>query len=352
MTDFDYVTASDEEILAFARSLDLRDGPPVHRSTHARLVPGGDFALDEPDVIPALWGDGDRVLWAEGEALMIAGAQGLGKTTLAQQLILARMGVTDGTFLGLTVKPSSGRSLYLAMDRPRQAARSIRRMITEGNRALMNEKLLMWKGPTGVDIRTDSSALADWVEEQAEDIDLVVFDSVKDLLPGLSDDAVGAAVNSAWQELIARGIEVLVLHHERKAQNGQQRTASLDNIYGSTWLTSGLGSVIQLSGTQGDPEVMMHHLKQPAEEVGPLQLVHDHKRGGTTVRHVATVESVLRGAGMRELTVKQIAVEADVVEATARRRVNALVAAGTVIEATAASQSSIGKTAATYRWVF
>src|SRR5262249_30355396 len=41
----------------------------------------------------ALWGEGGRVLWAPGEGLMIVGPQGVGKSTIVQQLVLARMGL-------------------------------------------------------------------------------------------------------------------------------------------------------------------------------------------------------------------------------------------------------------------
>jgi hypothetical protein len=73
----------------------------------SRLAPAGNFALDEPAVIPAVWGDGERVLWAEGEGMMIAGPQGTGKTTLAQQLVLRRIGLRDSPLLGLAVAPST-----------------------------------------------------------------------------------------------------------------------------------------------------------------------------------------------------------------------------------------------------
>ena len=53
------------------------------------FVDGGTFILDIPEAIPALWGDGDDVLWAQGESLMIAGPLGLGKTTLAILLMRA-----------------------------------------------------------------------------------------------------------------------------------------------------------------------------------------------------------------------------------------------------------------------
>jgi hypothetical protein len=75
----------------------------------------------------------------------------------------------------------------------------------------------------------------------------------------------------------------MLLHHERKAANGSRRVHSLDDVYGSTWLTSGLGSVIVLECEPGDPTAELRHLKQPAEPVGPLTLRHDHTAGVTAL---------------------------------------------------------------------
>lgn len=44
-----------------------------------RYVSGGAFIFDQPDEIPARWGDGEQILWAKGEALMLCGPQGLGR---------------------------------------------------------------------------------------------------------------------------------------------------------------------------------------------------------------------------------------------------------------------------------
>jgi hypothetical protein len=47
---------------------------------------GGSFILDtDPDPVP-LWGSGSQVLMADGEALIIAGGQGLGKQLSASNL--------------------------------------------------------------------------------------------------------------------------------------------------------------------------------------------------------------------------------------------------------------------------
>ena len=57
------------------------------------FVDGATFILDIPANIPALWGEGDEVLWAEGESLMIAAPLGLGKTTLGSLLLRAQLGI-------------------------------------------------------------------------------------------------------------------------------------------------------------------------------------------------------------------------------------------------------------------
>jgi len=328
------------------REEDLRHG-------RARLRPGGDFVFDEPEVIPSLWGEGDRVLWAEGEGLMIAGGQGLGKTTLAQQVVLARLGFRPPSFLGLPVKPGSGRVLYLAMDRPRQAARSLRRMVAPDQRAAMNERLVVWPGPLPVSVVSSPQAMANWIQDECPGVDAVVVDSVKDLAPGLSSDEVGAAINMAWQEVIARDLQLLVLHHERKAQAGSStRPATLDDVYGSTWLTAGLGSVLQVIGQRGESQVKLHHLKQPAEEVGPISVEHDHLTGTSVARNVRTVEDhliVCTAQGIVQ-TVEQVAFAVGERVDRVRRRIQALVRDGKVVEVEPARNTPSGRAGATYAW--
>jgi DNA-binding NtrC family response regulator len=73
----------------------LRQQETAERLVRTRL--GGDFILDEPEIIPAIWCQGERVLWAEGEGIMITGHQGVGKTIVAQQLVLHRIGLRAAT---------------------------------------------------------------------------------------------------------------------------------------------------------------------------------------------------------------------------------------------------------------
>ena len=48
----------------------------------SQSVPGGDFVFNEPEKIPAIWGEDSRVLWACREVLMICGPDGVGQSRL------------------------------------------------------------------------------------------------------------------------------------------------------------------------------------------------------------------------------------------------------------------------------
>lgn len=258
-----------------------------HAEPRYMFTSGGSFILDtSPDPEP-IWGTSADVLMAEGEALIIAGGQGLGKTTIAQQLALGRMGLPEyRELLGYPVQPGERRVLYLAMDRPRQAARSFRRMVGEAMRSELDDRLLVWQGPPPRDLAKYPALLLALCREA--DADTVVVDSLKDAAVGLSDDEVGAGYNRARQTAVAAGVQLIELHHNRKALNGARaERPGIDDLYGSTWLPSGAGSVLLLTGAPGDPIVGMHHVKQPSAEVGPFKVMHDHLTGRSQVWHSA-----------------------------------------------------------------
>lgn len=270
--------------------------------SRSRKLTGDAFVLGAPSQVPAVWGAGDEVIWARGESLEMVGPDGVGKSTLAQQLLLGRCGLRT-SLLGLPVVEAAGVVVYLAMDRPPQAARSLRRMVAESDADCLRERLAVWRGPTPVDVVKEPHALADWIENEFPGASDVFIDSLKDLAPRLSEDEVGSAVNSARQELLVRGIEVVEIHHQRKEQRAYGKPKALADVYGSRWLTAGAGSVILLWGEAGDLVVELMHLKQPAEEVGPFKVIHDHRRGLSTVHEQADLE-VLLGESEHGLTVK------------------------------------------------
>lgn len=282
--------------------------PPPERPERLQLeraLDGAAFILHEPAQIPAAWGIRDQVLWAEGEGLMLVGPDGVGKTTLAQQLVLARLGLTD-RLLNLPVKPATGKVLYIAADRPRQAARSFARMVTSDHEPTLRQRLVVWRGPLPFDPLKEQRGLADLAELLA--CTDIVVDSLKDIALDLTKDETGSRVNLAFQEVIARGIQLCALHHQRKeGRDGLGKPNRLADVYGSRWLTAGMGSVACLWGEPGDPIVEFFHLKQPAEDVGPLQLVHDHAAGTTRIDGGTSAEDILHEFSTAGLEVKTLA---------------------------------------------
>ncbi|KUH97946.1 hypothetical protein AU190_22235 [Mycolicibacterium acapulense] len=265
-----------------------------------QFLDGGSFIFDQPEGIPGVWGEGNRVLWAEGESLMIAAPMGLGKTTLAGQIIRARLGLGTGNVLGLPVVDTGGVVLYLAMDRPRQIARSLGRQFDAGDRAVVSERLRVWPGPPAVDLARNTDELA--AMAAAARADTVVMDSVKDAAVGLKEDEIGALYNRARQKLIAAGVQLLELHHttKRNAQGGSPDSAA--DVFGSAWIVNGTGSIIMLSGDPGDPVVGFQHIRQPAEEVGPWQLLHDQAAGKITIHHETDPVAMAIASGEKGIT--------------------------------------------------
>lgn len=301
------------------------------------FIDGATFILDIPNEIPTIWGTGGDVLWMAGESLMIAGPMGLGKTTLAGQLMRAQLGIGDLAVLGYPVTPTAGKILYLAMDRPEQARRALARQFRPEHRDILADKLIVWQGPPPADVAKNPGLLL-WLAEKAG-ADIVYIDSVKDAAVGLSEDEVGAGYNRARQKLIASGRQVCELHHTTKRGAGGGPPKDVADIYGSTWITNGTGSILLLSGQPGDPIVRMLHARQPMNEVGPYHLSHDQQTGEITVLLEGGLREMLFDAGPDGLSARDAAIalfadgdesysppRADVERA--RRRLDALVEDG------------------------
>jgi replicative DNA helicase len=325
------VQESDDSALGRALTeLERCQSSAVTTAGRSQIVSGGSFALDVSDKVPAVWGADDLVAWAEGEPALLVGPAGVGKTTVAQRAALARIGLLDEV-LGMPVAPSSaGRVLYVAADRPAQAQRSLRRMVDEADRELLDERLVIWRGPLHVDIATEPAALLELARRHGADT--VVLDSLKDVALDLVKDETGQRLHVALQTAVTGGVEVLALHHQRKAQAGGGKPKTLADVYGSTWITAGAGSVLLLWGEAGDPVVELSHLKQPAGQIGPLTVVHDALTGDSRVEEQPTVHSVLAGAarGITALGLAAILWDASDRNAVekARRQLDGLVRSG------------------------
>jgi len=291
------------------RILDAEEQAEMAANRRLRLIDGWAFlAEDEADDMP-VWGrhpaadgTGAGTMWAAGEPLMLFGGNGVFKSTLSHLLVFARLGLLDpdgrprtdhrragpddhpddwGQVLGMPVQPMDPACLvlYLAGDRPRQIRRAMRRHRRDWMADILRDHLLVHDGPLPFDITVQKDALADLAQERkAADI---FVDSVKDYCPKPSDDESANGYNRARQECVARGMQWVEDHHNRKMQQGQKPTNGIDDVYGSRWLTAGAGSVISMwIDEEGSPSVHVRQVKSPGEFVPELEVT-VHKADGT-----------------------------------------------------------------------
>jgi replicative DNA helicase len=178
--------------------------------------------------------------------------------------------------------------------------------------------------------------------------DTIFADSLKDAALNLSDDKVGGAVNRAIQTALAGGRQICANHHQRKNGADGNKPRRLEDVYGSAWITAGAGSVVLLWGDAGAPIVDLNHLKQPAAEVGPLQVEHDHIAGrSSVVRGQVDTLTVLTNS-TRGLTAVDLArimhpnanETTNAMRVKAKRKLDALVAKGKATKAPGGNTSS------------
>jgi hypothetical protein len=164
-------------------------------------------------------------------------------------------------------------------------------MVTDDDAELLEDRLIVWKGPPPFDLLKDQQALSIFAQEHHAGT--VVLDSLKDIVPDLSKDETGSRYNIARQYLLAAGIDLLELHHlvKRTADGGKPK--KLEDVYGSTWITAGAGSVFVLWGEAGDSIVELNHLKQPLEQIGPHKVLHDHHAGRSDLDAPINVLSIV-----------------------------------------------------------
>jgi hypothetical protein len=269
---------------------------PEPVSIPPQMVDGLTFALGAVGEEPAIMGRGDDVLWSPGEPMGIVGPDGVGKTTLVQQLQLCRVGIRS-ELLGMYVEPAIDKVLYISADRPKQAQRSLWRMVQSLGRlehAHLREGLIVWRGPLPFDVVKQPGDLVNWADDLgASD---VFLDSLGFIVPRLIEDETGSAIAQAFTAMSVGDKELVWLGHPRKASGENKKPNKIEDCYGSRWITAASGSVVSLWANPGDPVVEVKQLKSPAGEVGPFLMSIDHTTGDVSVVEGTDLLGQLRAA--------------------------------------------------------
>ena len=239
-------------------------------------VSGGHLFDLDPSESP-IWGDLQAPLSAEGQAWMICGPDGTGKTSTACQYLKARLGLAS-QMVDLPVKRLAYNQsvYYFAADRPVQAMLAFMRGVGPELREMLDRRLFVHRGPPPYRLSGDRGQR--WLVEEIEETGagVVVLDSRKDFGSTTNADEV-AGFNTAVQLLVAAGVEVLVLAdpNERR-RNGPPVLA---DVSGHGPVYNGMGSVVFLEGRPSATLVAVTQIKAIHEMVPPFRVVHDHAAG-------------------------------------------------------------------------
>lgn len=264
-------------------------------------ISAGDLVFNIPLEVESIWGKGQESLWARGEPLMIYGPTGIGKTTLAGRLLLSLIGVDPSELLGYPVEAiAKGKTvLYIAADRPRQAMRSLRRMIPQQAKSILADRLRIEHHRQIWASDADPEML--FRVCQQTNAAVVFLDSSKDVAGGpLKDEGPAKALMDAVQICIANEIDVAMLHHPRKGiqEGGNKRELDLDDVYGSAWLTAGSGSVLLVDGKPGSGTLRFEQLKAPATFVEEMEIAVDYETGQLTKRTIRDLDVWFKDYGL------------------------------------------------------
>ena len=245
----------------------------------------GDTLLDIQGETP-LWGPQHAPLTAAGQQTLLAGPDGVGKSTLCGQYAKARLNLPGWgeEMLGLPVVPlpDDQTVLYLAADRPVQIMQNFRRGLTDDMREVLRDRLTFWPGPPPVDLGTSAGQL--WLLRNVERVraGLVFIDSRKDVGDVMEPREV-SRLNQLLKQLDADGVEVFMPAHTLQAADNPSTKPELTHVKGQREVFSGTGSVLMIKGRPGADEVVLHQVKPIREFHPPLTVRFDKQSGRARV---------------------------------------------------------------------
>lgn len=271
----------------------VADVLPPHRSRSWAELAATVHATTEPLVVGLL----DR-----GERLLIFGAPDSTKSLFTQELALA---IHRGApFLGVYATTKARVGIVDEEVEPSQLARRLEKIARAHSVDLTGEDLplLVIADGARLDSEVATQRLVDWLT--AENIEVVVFDSLRPLIGGLGEDKADDMsivfnrlkdIQRAVREHTGRQLAVVLIHHTGKSRGGYVAPAT--QARGSTHIMAAVDSALFLKRNRnGGPVVAeMVKVRNRAERPRFSVMVEDDGVGLRLTHSVAPAEQSLLG---------------------------------------------------------
>lgn len=252
-------------------------------------------AADVPPV-DSLWGP-----WhARGESLLVYAPTGAGKTTLAMRYCRSALRVDKPELLDAEVREQE-RILYLMVDRAPQQRRFLARMWSPDEREVHKGRFLSWAGPLPLDVEREPWKLVEFCHKVGKAPSLVVIDVIEGVVSGVYGAEGAGRYARARDALISHDVDLLELHHMKKAQGQQvgRKPTTLDRVYGGRQLPDLAGGIIMLWQASPDaPVIDLNTYKSPIGKYPFLKIAFDRERHEMEVDQDVT--SLMSPADRRE----------------------------------------------------
>ena len=238
---------------------------------------------------------------------LLVSPPGLGKTTLAIRMGLAIAGNHESVFDHII--PPSGDNRPVLMYSLEMGAQHLSKFAKDMKATGVSyedyKKFIVY--PSGREMFLDTPEGKQFFEDTLKNINpkVVFIDSLNKIIRQsiVNDDAIRQLMTYLAQVIQDYNFSLIILHHDRKRQQGQS-TTELDDVYGSRFLTSEADFVMTLARTKEHNVLELHYPKSRfGEQPTPKILrrtnnldfeVDDEKVGvkqNATVRHDSSGES-------------------------------------------------------------
>lgn len=278
---------ADAELHNLARSTVEKFGRPAAEPESLPALAPLDLAATHDEAIPWLLPD----YLARGEAAILAGHAGAGKSIVALDLALAA--ATGTPFLGRELAGAPLRVVYVDEEQPvATVRRRVARLLRGRGRELeeLGDRLRYFHQP-GLDLSRPEHVELIVAAVRDHRADLVIFDSFIRFVGRLNprDESDVATFFRGLAPLTRDlGAAVLWLHHRKKPQTGEAEGEQQFSVRGSTDLPAAVSEVFVLDKLPAGGRTLHHAKCRPAEEQPPLGVELQDDEAAGALRVVAT----------------------------------------------------------------